>query len=343
MSADSWLWSAIPLPREVGTFASCESVTTDLFALRLEASRAGFTRRLDRARCIGSQPPSPKEATDSWPEKTMTKRKAIPKKTRFEVFKRDSFTCQYCGNKSPDAVLVIDHIEPVSKGGTNDILNLITSCRDCNAGKSDRPLADTTVLDKRRQQLEDLQERREQLDMMIKWQKGLDDLDDQVISQLSEYWSKLVRGFSFNENGTKTLKELLRRFKPNEIMTAMKTATEDYLDYYEGEPTKESIEEAWKKVGGVCTITRREKENPGERRLYYIRGILRNRLDYLDESHAIDLLHKARDAKASLDSLERHAKAAKYWTGWRLDIEHFIKQQNKGYDPDASEIEQEGH
>ena len=33
------------------------------------------------------------------------KRKNIPKKLRFEVFKRDSFTCQYCGRKAPDAFI----------------------------------------------------------------------------------------------------------------------------------------------------------------------------------------------------------------------------------------------
>jgi 5-methylcytosine-specific restriction endonuclease McrA len=45
----------------------------------------------------------------------MNKRKSISKKIRFEVFKRDSFTCQYCGSKSPDVTLVIDHIMPVAK------------------------------------------------------------------------------------------------------------------------------------------------------------------------------------------------------------------------------------
>lgn len=59
----------------------------------------------------------------------------IPKALRFEVFKRDSFTCQYCGRKSPEVVLNADHIKPVSLGGTNDISNLVTSCADCNVGK----------------------------------------------------------------------------------------------------------------------------------------------------------------------------------------------------------------
>ena len=42
-------------------------------------------------------------------------RKAISKKLRFEVFKRDSFTCQYCGKSAPDVILHVDHILPVKK------------------------------------------------------------------------------------------------------------------------------------------------------------------------------------------------------------------------------------
>lgn len=62
-------------------------------------------------------------------------RKAISKKLRFEVFKRDGFQCHYCGVTPPKAILQIDHIFPVAQGGTNDIDNLITSCQPCNLGK----------------------------------------------------------------------------------------------------------------------------------------------------------------------------------------------------------------
>jgi len=72
----------------------------------------------------------------------MPRRKAVSTRDRFEVFKRDRFTCAYCGGKPPEVVLHIDHITPVSKGGTNDLANLITSCRDCNLGKADVPLGD---------------------------------------------------------------------------------------------------------------------------------------------------------------------------------------------------------
>lgn len=65
---------------------------------------------------------------------------ALSVRTRFEVFKRDEFTCQYCGRKSPDVVLEVDHIVPVCEGGGDDQINLRTSCWDCNHGKAYIPL-----------------------------------------------------------------------------------------------------------------------------------------------------------------------------------------------------------
>lgn len=65
---------------------------------------------------------------------------ALSVRIRFEVFKRDEFTCQYCGKKSPDVVLEVDHIVPVAGGGSDDQINLLTSCWGCNRGKSDVPL-----------------------------------------------------------------------------------------------------------------------------------------------------------------------------------------------------------
>lgn len=66
----------------------------------------------------------------------MTKRTAISKKTRFDVFKRDGFQCVYCGAHPSETVLLeVDHIHPVAEGGSNDIDNLVTACSDCNRGK----------------------------------------------------------------------------------------------------------------------------------------------------------------------------------------------------------------
>lgn len=63
---------------------------------------------------------------------------------RLEVFKRDKYTCQYCGwrngtNKG-DRVLHIDHKIPVYFGGSNKINNLITACYKCNISKNNKVL-----------------------------------------------------------------------------------------------------------------------------------------------------------------------------------------------------------
>jgi len=66
---------------------------------------------------------------------------AIGKKDRFEIFKRDGFSCAYCGRTPPAVTLQVDHIHPKSKGGSNAPENLITACVDCNQGKTNLPLS----------------------------------------------------------------------------------------------------------------------------------------------------------------------------------------------------------
>lgn len=64
-------------------------------------------------------------------------------RVRFEVLKRDNFTCKYCGQKSPAVVLEVDHIIPVCEGGSDDPINLVAACWECNRGKSGKPLTET--------------------------------------------------------------------------------------------------------------------------------------------------------------------------------------------------------
>ncbi len=65
-------------------------------------------------------------------------RKGVPKRIRFEVFQRDGFKCRFCGKKAEATELQVDHVKPFAKGGTDDPDNLVTTCGDCNRGKSDK-------------------------------------------------------------------------------------------------------------------------------------------------------------------------------------------------------------
>ena len=70
------------------------------------------------------------------PDWIQIKRQPIKPGLRFEILKRDDYRCQMCGVTAKDgATLEIDHIYPVSKGGTNEPDNLQVLCRECNAGK----------------------------------------------------------------------------------------------------------------------------------------------------------------------------------------------------------------
>lgn len=68
----------------------------------------------------------------------LKKRRAIPLNIRHDVLVNANYTCQYCGAKAPKVKLEVDHIVPVSKGGTNHVTNLQCLCFDCNRGKSNK-------------------------------------------------------------------------------------------------------------------------------------------------------------------------------------------------------------
>lgn len=244
---------------------------------------------------------------------------AVSKKDRFEVFKRDNFTCQYCGRSAPDVILHADHIDPKAKGGKDDILNLITSCFDCNAGKSDRTLSDDTVIKKRKQQLDQLQERREQLEMMLEWQKGLLELDKESITKIADLWAELVIGYHLNDKGLETLKRYVRRFGISEVVEGIKIATKQYLEWDEKDdspnPTHESVEKAWRFIPKICTTRQREKNKPYLKELYYIRGILRNRIALSGdrEWQSIKKMEDAMRAGIKIEEMRNLAKEVKNW------------------------------
>ena len=72
---------------------------------------------------------------------------AISKRTRYEVLRRDGFTCRYCGSKDPNVELHVDHVMPTALGGSDKPDNLVASCADCNFGKASTDPDAETVAD----------------------------------------------------------------------------------------------------------------------------------------------------------------------------------------------------
>lgn len=57
---------------------------------------------------------------------------------RENVYLRDDYICQYCGDEFPHRQLTLDHVVPASKQGEKSWTNVVTACRDCNQKKANR-------------------------------------------------------------------------------------------------------------------------------------------------------------------------------------------------------------
>jgi hypothetical protein len=97
------------------------------YDLSVRVIEAAF-RRCRCATCVG----------DREYEAGTGKREQVSKRLRFAVLARDKFRCVYCGATPDVTELHVDHIHPVARGGSNAIGNLVTACRDCNLGKTDK-------------------------------------------------------------------------------------------------------------------------------------------------------------------------------------------------------------
>ena len=77
--------------------------------------------------------------------KNLKGRRLTPRR-KMLVWERDNFKCYYCGldlkewkkQRNSKSLLTIDHKEPISKGGTNEMNNLVTACSYCNSKKGDK-------------------------------------------------------------------------------------------------------------------------------------------------------------------------------------------------------------
>lgn len=241
------------------------------------------------------------------------KREPVSKKVRFEVFKRDKFTCQYCGAKAPDVVLNADHINPVANGGDSGIMNLVTSCFECNNGKAAKLLDDRSSVELQRTQVEELQARREQLEMMLQWRDGEQaaraDVLDEISARLGERG-----GFVPSESGRSKLRRWLKRFAVQELLVALDEAFDAYMEFNGDKPIQSAWETAFAKIPAIANLRRQAQERPHVVKVAYIQAILRRRFHDPRGNYFEALESYVVDDHVSEDALEEAAKAACDWS-----------------------------
>ena len=144
-------------------------------------------------------------------------RQPIPRKLRHEVFKRDGYRCRECGASKDETSLEIDHILPVAKGGTNDIDNLQTLCRECNrmkhtdewvGGESNIEIA-TNELNNLKKQLKDLESKLKKSsnnDEIIEYKFRIKKLTNEYIPNAQNKLDNLLKESEAEKNKLKAQK-----------------------------------------------------------------------------------------------------------------------------------------
>ncbi|MEO5360614.1 MAG: HNH endonuclease [Nitrospirota bacterium] len=182
---------------------------------------------------------------------------AISKKIRFEVFKRDGFACAYCGKTPPSVTLEVDHIDPKSKGGSNDLNNLITACFDCNRGKRNVPL--NKIPAKLNENIEILKMQEEQIREYRKYVKKVEERISADIEEIDSIFTEQYKDYQLSDTFKNvSLKRFINLLPKHEIIESMYIAISKY-------PAKSKHNEAIRYFCGVCwTKIKRQSENGQE-------------------------------------------------------------------------------
>lgn len=227
----------------------------------------------------------------------------ISKSLRFDVFQRDNHTCQYCGRKPPQVTLVIDHLVPVSKGGTDDINNLVTSCDDCNSGKSDKLIESFTGGHSKEEWRQQIQGKRAEIL----------NLRRKNIDNVFQHWRQCLDKKTLAETDKEAIYNFVELYEPEWINWAISITVQkkipDYVKYTAG------ILRNWAKDGVPEFLANPnatlEDKGATERQIEYIQSLL-NGLG-LDIS---EFYHKSNydeltmlDAKNLIDELTRKRNA----------------------------------
>lgn len=197
----------------------------------------------------------------------------MPTELRHKIRERDNFTCQHCGKKAPNVEIQIDHKIPVTKGGTDDEINLQILCVDCNLEKGDKILPRykylIPMLSNQSGFTSELIEIENNNENEVK--TPVKNVEVQVI--INYIYEKINHKIELNSAQIKHVIDLCYEFSENEIKYGIDTAAEEYLIIENGEYTIESINNFFSKIKGIIVFTNK----PVLRNIAYLKGVCKRR------------------------------------------------------------------
>jgi len=191
---------------------------------------------------------------------------AVSKRVRFEVFKRDRFTCAYCGRRPPEVLLEVDHVVPRCEGGPDTIDNLVTSCEACNRGKAGKSLGDVAPHLDELQILEGMQEMAERtraLRSQIEVAERQRALDGEVVDLVMKRWESIGGDVEDRERDRQHRGSVLMFLKKGLSVETLYQALDLTSHWWDRFPNK-GQGMAWRYFCGCCWNILRESGAPSD-------------------------------------------------------------------------------
>jgi hypothetical protein len=177
---------------------------------------------------------------------------------------------------------------------------------------------------KQKAQLDELNKRREQLEMLLQWRQGLASIDDDYIAAVNDKFAAET-AYSLNDVGRKKIRQWLKRFTLAELLEALDASLGTYYKTGDEDPDRNFAMacKAFDMVPRVANAKNLNAEKPWMKDLFYIRAIVRNSM-YCNERVALDLIQQVYELGGSVEDMKDWAKQTRNWTNWRNEMESWI-------------------
>lgn len=173
-------------------------------------------------------------------------------KQRFKIFKRDNFTCVYCGKRPPEVILEVDHAISKKDGGKDNEENLVTSCFECNRGKSK---ISVDIFDYKKE-IGKIEESKIQLDEYYKFLEEKNNLKNKELNIFKDYWEKYSQNnIPLTISELKSFINFKKQYPIEDILDAIDIAWSNNLIL-----TKDKI----KYISGILKNKKLYRDNPKE-------------------------------------------------------------------------------
>jgi hypothetical protein len=249
------------------------------------------------------------------------------KRIKYEVFEKDSFKCQFCGKGVPLVTLQLIRIQDTQQNDEwLDTAFLSTSCKICEKKKSG---VDEKILNNGYLSIDELEERLQQLKMLINWRRGMLNIRKQQLANLVSYWEKKLPGFSVDNDQKKFMATYISKYSSDEIKSAMDMAVDKFIKYSDdGILDKNSIRTAFAKIPDIC-LTKTEivstHESDGLQRIH---DQLKSNIDgFFDSRRANQWLSYARSWEVQIEDLYKMATSVRSWTQFSVNIDNMVEKQ----------------